>query len=65
MTLISKGSTNTYVLRENPVKNDYKCPQCGKKKGFMDIFPNIFLTIDPPRKQVRCQLCGYEGYRKV
>ena len=62
---VESNSTTTCSMKESPVKNGCRCPQCGKKKGYMDVYPNVILTSDPPMKNTRCENCGHVGYRRV
>lgn len=44
-----------------PVKNGIACPDCGNE--LVDSNPSAVLCSYPPQKDVKCDKCGYIGYR--
>ena len=47
-------------LRKYPKKNGIACNVCGSE--LFDTNGNI-LTSNPPKLNVHCETCGFEGYR--
>ncbi len=41
--------------------NGIQCPNC--EGELHDPAPNEVLLSNPPKKVVRCSLCGFQGYR--
>lgn len=50
-----------YGLEINPHKNGIECPLC--EKELTDTNPQVTLTSLPPQKDVKCEACGWVGYR--
>ena len=44
-----------------PRPNGILCPECGNE--LFDVNPNTVLTSYPPKKAVKCNGCGFNGYR--
>lgn len=45
----------------SPRKNGIACPDCGEE--LMDTNPLLILCSEPPKKDVKCSVCEYTGYR--
>lgn len=44
-----------------PIPNGIACPDCGKE--LYDSQPMITLASYPPKKNITCKNCNYNGYR--
>lgn len=49
--------------RKIPYKsNGISCPEC--KNTMVDTEPSV-IHLKPPRKRVKCEKCGYKGFREI
>lgn len=51
----------TYMAASNACLNGIECPMCGTE--MWDTNPTMVLTVNPPRKQIHCNNCPFEGTR--
>ncbi len=49
-------------MNNEPILNGLKCPDCNHE--MYDSNPMVILTSYPPKKDVKCFNCGYQGYRQ-